>query len=288
MSQPISLPTARSIFQSYTSANNNASPTQAITQRLSAAESVKVTLSAAAQKRLEAMNRANEMLKTAADQVEESSKAAARERIKQIKKQIEALQKLIIGLSPKAAKGVLMQIRQMAQELRQLAKTLAGGGADSAGSIDASAKMPNAPEASSSEEVAKSEDGESATEESAEKVAALEEKAAKAAESEASESKETEKEAEDAPKTAATANDHNLRAIEAYSKNQENGDSAMIKDVLRKLKQLFALLKVQVEQGDPEAAKAIKEVENEMKETEKLANSMNETGLDSNYTPITG
>lgn len=72
-----------------------------------------------------------------------SSKAAARERLEMLKDQVRMLRQMMIGMTPQQKKSMAVLLRSLAQELKQIAKQLGsseGGGDDSA----STASTPNA------------------------------------------------------------------------------------------------------------------------------------------------
>lgn len=253
------------------------------------APSVTVTLSQYARDRMEAMKKAVQTLKAQNSQANEQRKAAARARIDDIKKRIELLKKLAIGLSPKAAKAMLAQIHQLAHELSQAAGELKGNGSSAggeagigAGRAGADASSGEADEAGAESSGSEASGSEAAGEAVAgadvsPDVAPSNAEAAGQTEADTDEARAGEPEGTQGRDDAAVAD---ARAAEAKATapqssalsgaNQKEEDSQRIRDAVRQLRQLLALVRSQLP-SDEESRRTLRQVESSLRDSEKAA-----------------
>ncbi|WP_263144184.1 hypothetical protein [Pseudomonas sp. RIT-PI-AD] len=251
--------------------------------------SFSVTISQYARDRMKAIQTATAALKARTEQLGEERKAAARQRIENVKQRIELLKKLAVGLGPKAAKSLLNQIRQLAHEIGQAASVLressgsaTGGSAVSTpdlGSQDSSsaaspgtAGLAEGGMASASEPVVEAAPpvDAAATEptgsEPAEAAGGAEAAAAQG-EAEAAGAQLDAQEKDEGGSASATF------AAAPGGQAQRQQDGELIKDAVRKLRQLLAMVKAQLP-DDEESRKTLKQVNALLKASEAQATAL--------------
>lgn len=257
--------------------------------------SVTVTLSQYARDRMAAMNQAIRTLSAQNAQAGEQRKAAARARIDDIRQRIELLKKLAVGLGPKAAKALLAQIRQLAHELGQAAGELKGNGSTEAGNVvgigaargDAGgqASPASASPGATTETPDEAGAGQGGSLDAApETVEAAPEPSADPADASSPDADETAAAAPEASaKAGASAEAEVSRALDEAqaspglkgaaafgAPSQNDQDSARIRDAVRGLRQLLALVKAQL-QHDERNRRTLREVEARLRDSEQAA-----------------
>ena len=267
--------------------------------------SFKVSLSDFGKRQLQAL----QMMQKSASNISDARKNSARMRAAQLKQQLEGMKKIAAMLGPAAAKSVLRQIKQIARELRQIAAELgeptpaiATGGGSQADVASASAGGDaDDSDASGSEEVSgNSEDTEVSEDSEISETSDVSVEAEEAVAQEAVEEARTE-DTEEAEQALAGAAEQAATAAEKEVRNQENQeseqnkrvnghaaidserrargaqmkeDAKLVRDLGQDLRFLLSWAKSALLRKYKEDKDNIKDVEKQLRETEKLVENM--------------